>query len=71
MSMSAKNLLPSDAKLIITLKKGVVGTKQNQRDTVRSLGLKRIGHTVERTADAVTVGMVNTVKHLVTVEEAK
>lgn len=70
MSMS-KNLLPSDAKIVITLKKGVVGTKQNQRDTVRSLGLKRIGHTVERTADAVTVGMVNTVKHLVTVEEAK
>ena len=70
MSMS-KNLLPSDAKLTITLKRGLVGTKQDQRDTVRSLGLKRIGHTVERTADAVTVGMVNKVKHLVTVEEAK
>jgi len=70
MSMS-KNLLPSDAKLSITLVRGLVGTKQDQRDTVRSLGLKRIGHTVERTADAVTVGMVNKVKHLVTVEEAK
>ncbi|RKW71484.1 50S ribosomal protein L30 [Galactobacter caseinivorans] len=67
----SKNLLPSDAKLSITLKKSVAGTKQDQRDTVRSLGLKRINHTVERTADAVTVGMVNKVKHLVTVEEAK
>ena len=40
-------------------------------DTLRSLGLKRIGHTVVRTADAVTVGMLNTVPHLVQVEEAK
>jgi len=70
MSM-AKNLLPSDTKLNITLVRSTVGTKQDQRDTVRSLGLKRIGHTVERTADAVTVGMLNKVKHLVTVEEAK
>ena len=47
------------------------GSRGNQRDTLRSLGLKRIGHTVVRTADAVTVGMLNTVPHLVTVEEAK
>ena len=39
------------------------------RDTLRSLGLKRIGQTVTRKADQVTVGMVNTVPHLVTVEE--
>ncbi|MDQ4488774.1 50S ribosomal protein L30 [Sinomonas sp. ASV486] len=67
----AKNLAPSDATLEITQIKGVVGAKQNQRDTLRSLGLKRIGHTVTRKADAVTVGMVNTVPHLVKVEEAK
>ena len=67
----AKNLVPSDAKLAITQIKSTIGGKQNQRDTVRSLGLKRIGHTVVRTADAVTVGMLNTVPHLVKVEEAK
>jgi large subunit ribosomal protein L30 len=67
----AKNLTPSDATLEITQIKGVVGAKQNQRETLRSLGLKRIGHTVSRKADAVTVGMVNTVSHLVKVEEAK
>ncbi|NKX53584.1 50S ribosomal protein L30 [Arthrobacter mobilis] len=66
-----KNLIPSDAKLEITQIKSVIGGKQNQRDTLRSLGLKRIGHTVVRSADAVTVGMVNTVSHLVKVEEAK
>jgi large subunit ribosomal protein L30 len=67
----AKNVLVSDAKLEITQLKSAIGGKQNQRDTLRSLGLKRIGHTVVRTADAVTVGMLNTVPHLVKVEEAK
>jgi large subunit ribosomal protein L30 len=67
----AKNVLVSEAKLEITRIKSAIGGKQNQRDTLRSLGLKRIGHTVVRTADAVTVGMLNTVPHLVKVEEAK
>ncbi|GAB2897954.1 50S ribosomal protein L30 [Neomicrococcus lactis] len=67
----AKNLVPSEKSLAITQIKSVIGGKQNQRDTLRSLGLKRIGHTVVRTADAVTVGMVNTVPHLVKVEEAE
>ena len=66
-----KNVQASDAKLEITQIKSVIGGKQNQRDTLRSLGLKRIGDTVVRTADAVTVGMINTVPHLVKVEEAK
>ncbi len=71
MSELAKNVLVSDAKLEITQIRSSIGGKQNQRDTLRSLGLKRIGHTVVRTADAVTVGMLNTVPHLVKVEEAK
>ncbi|AUI49681.1 50S ribosomal protein L30 [Arthrobacter crystallopoietes] len=65
------NLVASDAQLEITQIKSVIGGKQNQRDTLRSLGLKRIGQTVVRNADAVTVGMLNTVSHLVKVEEAK
>ena len=64
-----KNVAVSEATLEITQVKSLVGVKQNHRDTVRSLGLKRIGHTVTRQADVVTVGMVNTVPHLVKVEE--
>lgn len=71
MSELAKNVLVSDAKLEITQIRSSIGGKQNQRDTLRSLGLKRIGHTVVRAADPVTVGMLNTVPHLVKVEEAK
>ncbi|WP_022871734.1 50S ribosomal protein L30 [Nesterenkonia alba] len=68
---TARDLQPSDTKLEITQIKSTIGTKPKHRDTIRSLGLKRIGHTVVRDADAVTVGMLNTVKHLVHVEEAK
>ena len=64
----AKRIQPSDAKLEITQVKSYVGQKQNMRDT---LGLKRPGNKVVRTADPVTVGMVNTVAHLVKVEEVK
>lgn len=60
-----------NSQIEITQIKSVIGGKQNQRDTLRSLGLKRIGHSVVRGADDVTVGMVNTVSHLVKVEEAK
>ncbi|MCQ9164610.1 MULTISPECIES: 50S ribosomal protein L30 [unclassified Arthrobacter] len=66
-----KNIQPSEKKLEITQVRGVVGARQFQKDTLRSLGLKRIGHTVVRTADAVTAGMINTVPHLIKVEEAK
>ena len=56
-------------RLKVSQVKSGIGSKQNQRDTLRSLGLKRIGHQVTRKADAATVGMVNTVPHLVSVEE--
>ncbi len=59
------------AKLLVTQVKSAIGGKQNQRDTLRSLGLKRIGQTVERPDDDVTRGMVRAVAHLVTVEEVK
>lgn len=70
-AITPKRVLVSSAKLEITQIKSAIGGKQNHRDTLRSLGLKRIGHTVVRTADDVTVGMINTVPHLVKVEEAK
>ena len=59
------------AKLLVTQVKSAIGGKQTQRDTLRSLGLKRIGQTVERPDDDVTRGMVRAVAHLVTVEEVK
>ena len=46
-----------------------IGAKPNQRQTLRSLGLKRIHHTVVQEDRPEIRGMVATVPHLVTVEE--
>jgi large subunit ribosomal protein L30 len=57
------------ARLKVTQIKGRISEKQNQRDTLRSLGLKRIGDVVVREDNAQNRGYVRTVAHLVTVEE--
>ena len=67
--MNGKRIQATGASLRVKQVRSVVGQKQNMRDTLRSLGLKRPGNTVTRTADPVTCGMVNTVAHLVKVEE--
>ncbi|HEY4558533.1 MAG TPA: 50S ribosomal protein L30 [Enteractinococcus sp.] len=64
-----KKLAPSDATLTITQVRSAIGRKPQHVETLRSLGLRGIGKSVTRTADAVTVGMVNAVSHLVKVEE--
>ena len=46
-----------------------IGRKQNQRDTLRSLGLKRIGDVVVKEDRPEIRGMLATVPHLITVEE--
>jgi large subunit ribosomal protein L30 len=45
------------------------GTNTKQRDTLRSLGLRRIGHTVERPDTPQLRGMLHSVRHLIVVEE--
>ncbi|GAA4606476.1 50S ribosomal protein L30 [Actinoallomurus liliacearum] len=57
------------SNLKITQVKSKIGGKQNQRDTLRTLGLRRIGDSVVREDRPEVLGMINTVRHLVTVEE--
>ncbi|AGW42300.1 50S ribosomal protein L30 [Leifsonia xyli subsp. cynodontis DSM 46306] len=57
------------ARLKITQIKSKVSEKQYQRDTLRSLGLKRIGDVTVREDTAQNRGYVKTVAHLVKVEE--
>ena len=59
------------ARLKVEQKKSTIGCPKNQRDTVRSLGLKRIGDVVVKEDRPEIRGMVNTVRHLVTVEEVE
>jgi len=59
------------ARLKVTQTKSGIGGKQNQKETLRSLGLKRIGDVVVKEDRPEIRGMVNTVSHLVAVEEVE
>jgi large subunit ribosomal protein L30 len=56
-------------QLLVRQVRSSVGGKQNQRDTLRTLGLRKIGDTSVREDRPEVRGMINTVSHLVTVEE--
>lgn len=57
------------ANIKITQTKSSIGAKQNMKDTLRTLGLRKIGQSTVREATATVLGAVHTVRHLVTVEE--
>jgi large subunit ribosomal protein L30 len=53
----------------ITWRKSAIGYKQDQKDTIRRLGLKRLNQTVEVEDSPTVRGMIHKVVHLVSVEE--
>jgi large subunit ribosomal protein L30 len=57
------------AKLRITWRKSAIGYAKDQKATIRVLGLKRLGHTVEQDDTRSVRGMIHKVRHLVDVEE--
>jgi len=59
------------ARLKVTQVRSVIGTKRNQRDSLRSLGLKRINDVVVKEDRPEIRGMIFTVSHLVKVEEVE
>jgi large subunit ribosomal protein L30 len=57
------------SKLRVTQVKSRNGAKENQRETLRSLGLRKIGQTVEHEDTPQLRGMVHAVAHLVKVSD--
>jgi large subunit ribosomal protein L30 len=55
--------------LKITQRRSRNGANKQQRDTLRSLGLRRIGHQVEHDDTPQIRGMIRRVKHLVEVSD--
>jgi large subunit ribosomal protein L30 len=53
----------------VTQTKSKNGSTQRQLDTLRSLGLRRIGQTVEVKDTPQSRGMLHRVRHLITVQE--
>ncbi|EID74574.1 50S ribosomal protein L30 [Imtechella halotolerans] len=58
------------AKIKVTQVRSDIKRPQTQKRTLASLGLKGIGQVVEHEATPNILGMVNKVKHLVSVQEA-
>ena len=58
-------------KLRVTQVKSQIGESPRHRGTLRALGLRKIGRSVEHTESPQLAGMLRRVRHLVRVEEAK
>ena len=56
-------------ELKVTQVKSKIGGTRGQRDSLRSLGLRRIGDVVVKADRPEICGMIQAVRHLVTVEE--
>jgi large subunit ribosomal protein L30 len=59
------------ARLKVTQVRSAIGSKDNQRQTLRSLGLKRVHDVVVKEDRPEIRGMVATVTHMVSVEEVE
>ena len=57
-------------KVRITWRRSAIRRRQDQKDTIRALGLRKLGQTVERSDSASLRGMLFKVEHLIDVEEA-
>ena len=57
-------------KIKVTQIRSKINRPQDQKRTLVALGLRKLNQTVEHDATPTIVGMVNKVKHLVSIEEA-
>ena len=56
-------------KVKVTLVKSLIGSKPNQKLTAKSLGLNKVGDSIEHADDAVLAGKVKVIAHLVSVDK--
>jgi large subunit ribosomal protein L30 len=57
------------AKLKVTWERSGINQREDQKRTIRALGLKRLGQTVEHEDSRTIRGMIHKVRHLVQVQE--
>lgn len=61
----------SDKNLRVTLVRSTIGYKKDQKDTARSLGLRKLNASVVHKDTPVIRGMIYKIRHLVAVEEVE
>ena len=59
------------AQLKITQVRSTIGARWKQRESLRTLGLRKIRQSVVREDNAQTRGLIKTVHHLIKVEEVE
>ena len=69
MPTDVKETKAEPKKLKITLIKSTIGAVPKNKKTVEALGLRKIGKTVEMPDNDAVRGMIQRVRHLVSVEE--
>ena len=61
--------MAENKKVVITLVKSPIGGKENQKATLKALGLNKMHASVEKYEPETIKGMINAVRHLVKVED--
>ncbi|MCA9868851.1 MAG: 50S ribosomal protein L30 [Caldilineae bacterium] len=69
--MHSKNIDPKAKKVRITYVRSVIGYDKTQKGTIKALGLRKLGQTVEQINNPAVRGMIDSVGHLVEVEAIK
>ena len=69
--MAKKKEQVQTKQLKVTLVKSSIGFEKSQKETVRSLGLRRINHTVTLSDNPQIRGMIYKVRHLLSVEDVE
>jgi large subunit ribosomal protein L30 len=69
--MSPRKRKAKRIQLRVTYVKSAIGYSERQKGTIRALGLRRLGDTVVQPDTPPVRGMVDKVRHLVTVEEIR
>ena len=61
--------MPTRKKIKITQIKSAIGYRRRAKDTLIALGIKKINHSVVKDNNPAILGMINSIKHLVRIEE--
>lgn len=59
----------TNKKIVVTQVRSPIRYHKKQRETLKALGLNKIGRSIEHTASATVLGMARSVSHLVVVKE--
>ena len=61
----------TDRKVKITQIKSAIGYRYQAKDTLKALGIKKMNGSVVKTISPAIQGMIDSIKHLLTVEDVK